>query len=214
MAGSPPRRRSSPETSWNHSPIPFSLAQRSRASQRTGVDSGHLLCRVVHLGRAAPDRHRLAAWQREHAHSDAHCHRLGIAGLTHQPGHRPGLVASPAFHDRPGAHPHPSCCRLVISERSPGVVVGGRLQSSAATWPTNRRRGFGFAGRLHRPGTHLPWSALPFDMLGAIAVAAISVWLTLRGARVYLEPCHRHPSPVFRQVDRARMGARVSLCPS
>jgi hypothetical protein len=51
-------------------------------------------------------------------------------------------------------------------------------------------------------------------MLGAIAVAALSAWLTLREARWYLGPITNWP-PVsiagFRQADRAWMGARVSL---
>lgn len=36
-------------------------------------------------------------------------------------------------------------------------------------------------------------------MLGAIAVAAISAWLTLRGARVYLEPSYQLATGIHRR---------------
>lgn len=40
----------------------------------------------------------------------------------------------------------------------------------------------------------------PFDMLGAIAVAALSAWLTLREARWYLEPSYRLATGIHRRI--------------
>lgn len=40
----------------------------------------------------------------------------------------------------------------------------------------------------------------PFDVLGALAVAALSAWLTLREGRRYLEPSYRLATAIHRQL--------------
>ena len=78
-------------------------------------------------------------------------------------------------------------------------MVGGCLQPFVTTRFTNRRCGFGFVGRPHCLDAHPPWSAFPFDMLRAIAVAALFAWLTLREARWYLEPGYQLATSIHRR---------------
>lgn len=40
----------------------------------------------------------------------------------------------------------------------------------------------------------------PFDMFGAVAVSAISAWLTLRAARWYLEPSYQFATGIHRRL--------------
>lgn len=55
-------------------------------------------------------------------------------------------------------------------------------------------------------GVPIAWARIylgvhfPFDMLGAIAVAALSAWLTLREARWYLEPSYRLSTGIHRRI--------------
>ena len=40
----------------------------------------------------------------------------------------------------------------------------------------------------------------PFDMLGAVAVAALSAWLSLREARWYLKPSYRLANSIHHRI--------------
>ncbi len=54
-------------------------------------------------------------------------------------------------------------------------------------------------------GVPIAWARIylgvhfPFDMFGAVAIAALSAWLTLRGARMYLEPSYRLAAGIHRR---------------
>lgn len=55
-------------------------------------------------------------------------------------------------------------------------------------------------------GVPIAWARIylgvhfPFDMFGAVAVATLSAWLTLREARWYLEPSYRLATSIHRHI--------------
>jgi undecaprenyl-diphosphatase len=100
------RRRSGPETSWNHSTKHFLWLNAPEHPSALALTLATFF--AEQLIWAVPLLIGIG-WLRGGEPPARRCSLLAhrIAGPAHQPDHRPGLVASPAFHDRPGSHPHP-----------------------------------------------------------------------------------------------------------
>lgn len=86
----------------------------------------------------------------------------------------------------------------------PLVISIGWLRASESTRKTMLIATAGVASALL--GVPVAWARLylgvhfPFDMLGAVAVAALSAWLTLRETRWYPEPGDHLATGIHRRL--------------
>jgi membrane-associated phospholipid phosphatase len=156
-----------------------------------------LFCRTTYLGYPDFHRYQLAARQGRDPKGDADCYSIRLARAVDQSNHWPRMV-----------HPRPFMIGLghtLIPHVADSSFPSDHLTLWwAVTFSLAMQRGPRMAGLILAPlGIPIAWARIylgvhfPFDMFGAVIVAWLSVWLSLRKVHWYLQPsyrfaCHLH----------------------